>query len=116
MDGYYSSVKSVLQLSHQGRLSGIIGTVSQLLSVSADYALAIETVLGNSLQNIVTENEDAAKNAINHLKYTKAGRATFLPLDVIKPQELNADGIEQMDGFVARAVDRSDLHRSLFFR
>ena len=105
MDGYYSSVKSVLQLSHQGRLSGIIGTVSQLLSVSADYALAIETVLGNSLQNIVTENEDAAKNAINHLKYTKAGRATFLPLDVIKPQELNADGIEQMDGFVARAVD-----------
>ena len=105
MDGYYSSVKSVLQLSHQGRLSGIIGTVSQLLSVSADYALAIETVLGNSLQNIVTENEDAAKNAINHLKYTMAGRATFLPLDVIKPQELNADGIEQMDGFVARAVD-----------
>lgn len=54
-------------------------------------------------QQVVTENEAVAKNAINHLKYAKAGRATFLPLDVIQPQRLSADGIERMEGFVARA-------------
>lgn len=103
MEGYYNSVKSVLSASGQGRLSGILGTVSQLISVGGDYALAIETVLGSSLQHIVTEDEAAAKNAIHYLKYTKAGRATFLPLDVIQPQKLLADGIEQMEGFVAQA-------------
>lgn len=103
LEGYYSSVKSVLSASAQGRLSGIVGTVSQLITTAPEYAAAIETVLGSSLQHIVTENETAAKNAIYHLKYQKAGRATFLPLDVIQPQKLSAQGIEQMDGFVACA-------------
>ena len=103
LDGYYNSVKSVLSAGAQGRLKGIVGTVSQLISVSPQYAVAIETALGNAMQQVVTENEAAAKNAINHLKYAKAGRATFLPLDVIQPQRLSADGIERMEGFVARA-------------
>ena len=103
LDGYYNSVKSVLSAGAQGRLKGIVGTVSQLISVSPQYAVAIETALGNAMQQVVTENETAAKNAINHLKYAKAGRATFLPLDVIQPQRLSADGIERMEGFVARA-------------
>lgn len=103
LDGYYNSVKSVLSAGAQGRLKGIVGTVSQLISVSPQYAVAIETALGNAMQQVVTENEAAAKNAINHLKYAKAGRATFLPMDVIQPQRLSADGIERMEGFVARA-------------
>ncbi len=103
LDGYYNSVKSVLSAGAQGRLKGIVGTVSQLISVSPQYAVAIETALGNAMQQVVTENEAVAKNAINHLKYAKAGRATFLPLDVIQPQRLAADGIERMEGFVARA-------------
>lgn len=103
LDGYYNSVKSVLSAGAQGRLKGIVGTVSQLISVSPQYAVAIETALGNAMQQVVTENEAAAKNAINHLKYAKAGRATFLPLDVIQPQRFSADGIERMEGFVARA-------------
>lgn len=103
LDGYYNSVKSVLSAGAQGRLKGIVGTVSQLISVSPQYAVAIETALGNAMQQVVTENEAVAKNAINHLKYAKAGRATFLPLDVIQPQRLSADGIERMEGFVARA-------------
>ena len=93
----------MLSAGAQGRLKGIVGTVSQLISVSPQYAVAIETALGNAMQQVVTENETAAKNAINHLKYAKAGRATFLPLDVIQPQRLSADGIERMEGFVARA-------------
>ena len=105
MEGYYSSVKNVLSQSASGRLHGIIGTVSQILSVSPQYTVAIETALGGALQNIVTENQNAAKNAINHLKYTRAGRATFLPADILKPQTLDANGIERMEGFVARASD-----------
>ena len=68
------------------------------------------------MQQVVTENETAAKNAINHLKYAKAGRATFLPLDVIQPQRLSADGIERMEGFVARAdelVSCDECYRSI---
>lgn len=116
MEGYYNSVKTVLGLQAKGRLSGIVGTVSQLISVSSDYAVAIETVLGTSLQHIVTENEQAAKSAINHLKFAKAGRATFLPLNVIQPQQLNAQGIEKLDGFVARAsqlVSCDERYRSI---
>ena len=105
MDGFYNSVKTVLNLQTQGRLHGIVGTVSQLISVPAEYTVAIETTLGSSLQHIVTEDEAAAKSAIRHLKYAKAGRATFLPLNVIQPQKLNAEGIEQQDGFVARASE-----------
>ncbi len=103
MDGYYNSVKSVLSVSRQGRLKGIVGTVSQLISVSPAHAVAVETALGGAMQHIVTEDEEAAKNAIHHLKYAKAGRATFLPMDVIQPQTLQANGIEKLDGFVARA-------------
>ena len=116
LDGYYNSVKSVLSAGAQGRLKGIVGTVSQLISVSPQYAVAIETALGNAMQHVVTENEAAAKNAINHLKYAKAGRATFLPLDVIQPQRLSADGIERMEGFVARAdelVSCDECYRSI---
>ena len=105
MEGYYSSVKSVLSQSATGRLHGIIGTVSQILSVSPQYTIAIETALGSALQNIVTENQNAAKSAISHLKYARAGRATFLPADILKPQSLDAAGIERMEGFVARASD-----------
>ena len=105
LDGYYNSVKNVLSAAGQGRLKGIVGTVSQVISVQPQYALAIETVLGGALQNLITEDQESAKNAIRHLQYARAGRATFLPLSVITPQQLAAPGIEQMEGFVARASD-----------
>lgn len=83
MEGYQGSVKSVMKSSSHGTLKGIHGPLSQLISVPDTYSLAIETALGNAIQNIVTENEDNAKKAMYYLKNNNLGRATFLPMLLI---------------------------------
>ncbi len=85
MDGFQNSVKQVLTNGKNGRLKGIIGTVAQIISVEKGYETAIEIALGYGLQNIVVEDETSAKYAIEYLKNNRAGRATFLPLDTVKP-------------------------------
>ena len=67
------------------RLRGILGPVSTILKVEPGCEVAIETALGGALQNIVVENEAAAKAAIALLRNDHAGRATFLPLDTVQP-------------------------------
>ena len=104
MEGFASSVKTVLKASSQGRISGICGTVAQLLKASDEYALAVETALGAALQNIVVENEDSAKRSINLLKEMRAGRATFLPLTSIKGRTLS-EVPEDEEGFIAVASE-----------
>ena len=85
MDGYQNSVKTVMRAASARRLRGIIGPVSSILSVEPGREVAIETALGGALQNIVTENEAAAKAGIALLRSENAGRATFLPLDTVQP-------------------------------
>ena len=99
MEGYARSVKMVLEASQAGSLRGIIGTISSLISIEKGCETAIETALGNNIQNIVVEDEQAAKDAIRMLREEKAGRATFLPLDTVRRssfdmnEELRADGV-----------------------
>lgn len=104
MEGFAFSVKHIMNASKQGRISGICGSVAQLISVEPKYSVAIETALGGALQNIVVENEDTAKRSIRLLKESKAGRATFLPLTSVKGQRYNncPDGEE---GYVAMGSD-----------
>ena len=85
MDGYQNSVKTVMRAASARRLRGIIGPVSSILSVEPGREVAIETALGGALQNIVVENEAAAKAGIALLRSENAGRATFLPLDTVQP-------------------------------
>ena len=85
MDGYQNSVKTVMRAAATRRLRGILGPVSALLRVEPGRENAIETALGGALQNIVVENEQAARAAISLLKSENAGRATFLPLDTVQP-------------------------------
>lgn len=105
MEGFAFSVKTVLSRSKNGMLSGILGTISQLVSVPADYNVAIETALGGAMQNIVVETEQAAKTAIGFLKGQKAGRATFLPLTAVKGTRMHQQGLDQIDGYVAMASE-----------
>lgn len=100
MEGYTGSVKAVVRESKRGTLRGVHGPVSQLISVKDEYSLAIETALGGAVQFVVTDNEAAAKAAIQYLKRSKGGRATFLPLNATKPRYLNENGIEKMEGFI----------------
>ena len=85
MDGYQNSVKAVMRAAGARRLRGVIGPVSAILTVEPGCEVAVETALGGALQNIVVENEAAAKAAIALLRNDNAGRATFLPLDTVQP-------------------------------
>lgn len=105
MEGYSGAVKKVIKESQKGALSGIHGTISQLISVRSEYAVAIETALGNAIQNIVTDTENDAKNAINFLKNANAGRATFQPVSAIKGKKLDESGLEDCYGYIDTAVN-----------
>lgn len=89
MDGFNHSVKTVMKAHENHRLRGITGPVSSVLTVQSGYETAVETALGAAMQNIVVENETAAKAAMAFLRDEKAGRATFLPLDTVKPSRFS---------------------------
>ncbi len=100
MDGYQGSVKAVLKEYQRGTLTGIRGTLSSLIEVDEKYQTAVETALGNAIQDIVTETENDAKKAINMLKNSHGGRATFLPLNAIKGRILEEKNLDDHFGFI----------------
>ena len=89
----------------KGTLKGIHGTISQLISVNGEYAVAIETALGNSIQNIVTETEDDAKRAIYLLKKENAGRATFQPVSSVKGRNFEEKDLHKCKGYIGIASE-----------
>ena len=84
-EGYYLGVKEVLLAGKSGNCRGISGVVAEIIKVPPGYDTAVEAALGSALQYIVTETDDDARKAIEFLKRNKSGRATFLPLNIIKP-------------------------------
>ncbi|MBQ8731942.1 MAG: chromosome segregation protein SMC [Oscillospiraceae bacterium] len=105
MEGYSESVKSVIRRGDQGALKGICGAISSLIDVESRYSVAIETALGGAMQNIVTETEENAKQAMNFLKENRIGRATFLPISAVKGKPFTFDGVRKEEGFIGLAVD-----------
>lgn len=99
-EGYQGSVKAVLREASRGTLTGIRGTLIDLIRVEEDYQTAVETALGNAIQDIVTETEQDAKRAINMLKNANAGRATFLPISSVEGRVLREAGLDGEYGFV----------------
>lgn len=101
-EGYNNAVRSVMKRSFEG----IIGTVSDLIQVPSGYELAIETALGNGLQNIVCKNDASAKSAVSWLKSAKAGRATFLPVASIRADKIKPDSsVTNEPGYIGVASD-----------
>lgn len=105
MEGYYRSVKEIIRASKSGRMTGIHGTVADVISVEERYVTAIETVLQSVMQNIIVDNEETAKRCIRFLKETNAGRATMLPLTSIKGRFLNEPRLASEQGFEGIASD-----------
>lgn len=98
-------VKSIL---NNPRLKGIYNTVGKLLTFDDVYMSAIETTLGASLNYLVVDNEASVKQAINYLKEQRLGRATFLPLNIIKPKYLDSsveETLKNTSGFVDTAIN-----------
>ena len=105
MEGFSHAVKQITAESDKGTLRGIHGPVSKLISVEKKYTVAIETALGNAIQNIVVDSESDAKRAISFLKSHNSGRATFLPIESIKARELKENSFDDVFGFVGIAAD-----------
>lgn len=104
--GFFEGAKNVL--NNQSKLTGIVGAIAELISVPKEYQLAVETVVSNQLQSIVTEDEASAKQAIAFLRQSRGGRATFLPLNIIKPRSIYANDLNKAQaiaGFVGVASD-----------
>ena len=99
-EGFNRGVKEVLKNKN---LKGIYGALGQVVTVSGKYEKAIEAALGAYMQNIITEDENSAKAAINYLKHNKIGRVTFLPMNIIKSKKIN--NVNSKTKFIGIASD-----------
>ena len=104
-ESYQKSVRSVLQEAQRGALQHIHGPVSKLIRTEDAYATAIEIALGGAMQNVVVDTEADSKAAIQFLKRTNGGRATFLPLSVTKGRTLQENGLDKCRGYVGIAAE-----------
>ena len=115
-ESYQKSVRLVMQEAGRGALRGIHGPVSRLIRTEDDYTVAIEIALGAAMQQIVVSSESDGKAAINYLKRTGGGRATFLPLTGMQPKNLQESGLNQCRGFVdiaSHLVSCEDRYRAV---
>ena len=108
MEGYNRSVKELMKASQQGRMSGIHGTVADVVTIDERYVLAIETALGAAMQNVIVDSEETAKRCIRFLKETNFGRATMLPITTMKGRFLNEPRLSSEQGFEGIASDLVD--------
>jgi chromosome segregation protein len=96
-EGYGHGVRAVLKASADGHLTGIYGTLGSLIETDDRFVVALQAAMGGAAQDIVTDSERVARQAVRYLQSRGLGRATFLPLDTVRPQ-------------VPQPADR-DLHR-----
>ena len=88
------AVRSILD---NPKLKGIHGVIGKLIDIDEEYALAIETALGPSIQFVVVDNELNAKDIVNYLKNNNLGRVTFFPLNIIKPRGIDPDTLAKIE-------------------
>ena len=105
-EGYYYGVKYVL--NHHSDVHGIVGVIGELISFPAELEAALSTALGGGVQDLVTIDQSSARDAINLLKQTRTGRATFLPLDGLRHNEIAVStlkSLQSIEGFKGVAAD-----------
>lgn len=104
--GFYQGVRVLMKPDIRQNYAGIKGVIAELMTVPAQYTLAIETVLGGALQQVVVDNTHTAKQVIHYLTQNRAGRVTILPMDTIKGRHLNLiDAVKKHEGFVGVASE-----------
>ena len=104
-ENYTKSVRLVMQEAQRGGLKNIHGPISRLIRTEDSYTVAVEIALGAAMQQIVVDTEQDGKAAINYLKRTGSGRATFLPIAAIEGKKLSETGLEGCRGFVGIASE-----------
>ncbi|WP_040330694.1 chromosome segregation protein SMC [Clostridium ihumii] len=108
-EGYNRSVKTLMQHVDQGKVENLKGNcyiLGEIIEVDKKFETAIEIALGGSLSNIITENEDQAKRLIDYLKKKSLGRATFLPLGIVKGKVIElGNNVKSMNGYIGIASE-----------
>ena len=103
-EGFGNSIRKVMELKNSKK--GIVGVVADIIKTQKEYEVAVETALGGNIQNIVTDNENTAKELIEYLKKGKFGRATFLPLSSLANRTgFNNENVLSEKGVIGLASD-----------
>ena len=120
-EGFALAVKRLLEQAHEGTSVGgkVVGVVASLMKVPAKYEVAIEMALGASVQNIVTKNEEDAKDLINYLKNNRFGRVTFLPVTSVKERSVSGLvesklGMRGVCGIASELISFDDKYKKVF--
>ena len=105
--GFGDGVREIIKLSREGSArSKVIGVVADLIKVEEKFELALEASLGPNLQLIITKTDSHAKDLIEHLRKESLGKATFLPLNLIRHDDnIDRASLEAADGFVGMASE-----------
>lgn len=114
-EGYGHGVRSIIKAQADGYVQGVFGTLGALVRVDDAYVVAVQAALGGAAQDLVVDSEQNARMAIRFLQSRGLGRATFLPLDTIRPARVRAiDGdLVRQEGVVGWALDLVEIADAL---
>ena len=109
-EGFYTGVRAIMMAKENDpeQFGGVCGVVAELIRTDSDYELAVEVALGSAIQNVVTETAEDAKEGITFLKKTRAGRVTFLPLDMLRARAFRDEALLNQKGVIGLASDLVD--------
>lgn len=109
-EGYYTGVRAIMQAKthYSDQFQGVCGVVAELLTTDTQYEVAIEVALGSAIQNVITETAEDAQKGIAFLKQHRAGRVTFLPLDILRGRRFNDDTLLNQPGVIGIAEELID--------
>ncbi len=109
-EGYYAGVRAIMQAKnhYSDQFRGVCGVVAELITMDDEYEVAIEVALGSAVQNIVTETAEDAQRGIAFLKKHRAGRVTFLPLDMLRKRRFGDEALLKQPGVIGIAEELLD--------
>ena len=109
-EGYYAGVRAIMQAKthYPDQFQGVCGVVAELVTTDTEYEIAIEVALGSAIQNVITETAEDAQSGIAFLKKHRAGRVTFLPLDILRGRRFNDEALLNQPGVIGIAEELID--------
>ena len=109
-EGYYTGVRAIMQAKTQypDQFQGVCGVVAELLTTDTQYEVAIEVALGSAIQNVIAETAEDAQSGIAYLKKHRAGRVTFLPLDILRGRRFDDKALLKQSGVIGIATELID--------
>ncbi|MCE2414781.1 chromosome segregation protein SMC [Candidatus Poribacteria bacterium] len=106
-EGYYTGVRAIMQAKthYSDQFQGVCGVVAELVTTDTEYEVAIEVALGSAIQNVITETAEDAQKGIAFLKQHRAGRVTFLPLDILRGRRFEDEELLDRPGVIGIAEE-----------